>query len=311
MYFDVEEMTSQKGNSSRRVRTRCLIGDDGRCEDNSSVCYPAILQGDNSVYFLTYEGLYRNLEPPVPEVAYVKKEADDVFGKYLHLQNGSSFDAGRWRRYVARAFPIEGSYKWRPAAADERLFHRRDGHIGVSVELLRAGLRFPLPKFLIELFVQQFKCAITQFSPNAIRWILWYIAACHRRGLQPTFKDFFALFTVRASGAQPFFELAFCSSNSIIGSRIRPNFKPLILPKTMKTWQNEFLFVQGADLPWLPGFSKRCEPGYRVDRGSLSEFSLNKLIEIAETFLSWTEKDFFENNFLRHHNCMFLFIYMS
>lgn len=105
--------------------------------------------------------------------------------------------------------------------SDERLYHRTDDHIRMSIELLWADLKFSLPKFLVELFVQHLKCVITQFSPNVIHWILWYIAACHKRRLQLTFKGFFALFSVRLSSAKPFFELPFCASNSIIGSRIK------------------------------------------------------------------------------------------
>lgn len=57
-YFDVEEMTSLQGKSSRRVQTCCLIRDDCRWEDNPSVCYMVVLQGDNPIYFMTYESLY-------------------------------------------------------------------------------------------------------------------------------------------------------------------------------------------------------------------------------------------------------------
>lgn len=124
----------------------------------------------------------------------MRAEVDFVFGKYPHLQWASSFNSGKWGKYVNRAFRIKGDYEWRPTTIRERLYHRLDGYIGLSVELLRAGLRFPLHKFLVELFVQHFKCVKTQFSRNAIWWILWYIAPCHRRKLHPTFKGFFPVF---------------------------------------------------------------------------------------------------------------------
>lgn len=77
------------------------------------------------------------------------------------------------------------------------------------------------------------------------------------------------------------------------------------MPKTTKNWQSEHIFVRGGDLAWLLYFFESCEPRCRVDWNSLSEYSLTRLVEVDESFQSWTEKKFFENNFLRCHNCMF------
>lgn len=76
----------------------------------------------------------------------------------------------------------------------------------------------------------------------------------------------------------------------------------------MKNWQSEYIFMKGGDLAWLPGFSESCEPQYRVDRSSLSEYNLNRLVEVAESFPYWMEKEFFENNFLHRHNYLLSFI---
>lgn len=69
-------------------------------------------------------------------------------------------------------FQIKVMYGWRVATPDEQLYHRPAGYIGFYMELLWVGLHFPLHKFLVELCKQHFKCAITQFSLNDIRWIL-------------------------------------------------------------------------------------------------------------------------------------------
>lgn len=135
---------------------------------------------------------------------------------------------------MSKAFQIGGDYSWRTPAPHERLYSRPgNGEIAMPLEHFKAGLRPKPHKFLVALFKQQFRCSPAQFSPNTIRLILWFIAACNQNKRQPTFEAFFSLFSVKRSNAAPFYELFLGNKKSRIGLA-SGGFKPINLPKSMK-----------------------------------------------------------------------------
>lgn len=152
--------------------------------------FPAVPDRDKHQYFWTYESLYRTLDVPLPD--FDKASMDAKFGGFKHLNQGSTFKDDEWGDYLNRMFCIEDGYSWRPIAAGERLYdHPADGYTLIPVSHLKAGLRFPAHKFLADLFRYHFRCPFSQFTPNSIRSILWFIASCNAKKKQPTFRAFF------------------------------------------------------------------------------------------------------------------------
>ena len=207
---------------------------------------------------------------------------------------------------ITRLFRIDGGYEWRVAREDERLYSRdAEGFVAIPIAHLKAGLRFPMHKFMYSLFKDHFCCPLSQVSPNAIRTILWYIAACTKDGRQPTFKGFFILFYVRVTGAKPFYEVHLNHANAV--GRQLGEFVPFKFPKGMADWQEEFIMVRGGDLAFLPNFAKEVKPEYRVDRKGPNETVVTNLVRTMRSLgETWSEKNFYENATLMQHNCKLL-----
>lgn len=106
-----------------------------------------------------------DVQPPPYNAELMNSE----FGVYKHLDRASSFENEKYSNLVTRLFRIDGGFEWTLAHEGDRLY-------------LKAWLRFPLHKFLSDLFRYHFRCPLAQMSPNAIRTILWYIAVCTKDG---------------------------------------------------------------------------------------------------------------------------------
>ena len=134
---------------------------------------------------------------------------------------------------------------------------------------------------------------MAQFSPNVIRLILWFIAACEERGLQPTFKAFFTIFYVKKSNMYPFYELLQCNKSLKLGSLLTP-FKPVLCPDSMKNWPFEYIMLRGGEWDFMSGFTEDAKPTYRVPRKVLTASILESLVALVKTFEKpWPKSHFF------------------
>lgn len=221
-----------------------------------------------------------NLTPPQFEEERLSREWDSV----PSLRYPSSFLRRKWADRVNKACKIGGDYSWRAAAPHERLYSRPSGgYVALPLAHFKAGLTAKPHRFLVALFRQQFKCSIAQFSPNTIWLILWFIAACKEQGRQPTFLAFFTLFYVKRSRIALFFELFQCKRDTPIGSAT-DGFKPVLLPKSQKHWNFEFLMLRGGDWAYMPGFAKNCEPPCVITRPNLNQLVVDSLAGLLCTF---------------------------
>ncbi|KAK1366241.1 hypothetical protein POM88_041802 [Heracleum sosnowskyi] len=285
------------------LRTRpVLIDAMGRWVDTQVHSYLGVAACDRVRYFDTFESLYRT--EGVPVTGFNKREMDEAFGKFKHLDCGSNFQEDRYGRLVSRLFRIEGGYEWRMPRAGERLYDRdAEGWMAIPISHFKAGLRLPMHKFMSDLFKYYFRCSPAQFSLNAIRVILWFIAACAKDGRQPTFKGFFALFYVRVTSAKPFYEIHW-NSYTAVAKRVSGQ-SIFRFPKGMANWQEEFIMVRGGDLAYLPNFALEVRNVYPTEKKGLSEDVVDLLERTVRSLgRMWTEVDFFENARLLEHNLL-------
>ena len=173
-----------EGSSHRRnVKTiSSLLQSDGSWADSLLFCCPAPSTLDEEEYLRSYEGFYRKkgVSPP----RFDSHRLHERWGKYESLKHKSTFNYGKWVDVVNGAFQIGNGYQWRVPTSNERLYSRpEDGSVAIPLDTLKAGLRPKPHHFSVALFKQEFKCSVAQFSPNAIRLILWFIAACAEKKL--------------------------------------------------------------------------------------------------------------------------------
>lgn len=169
---------------------RPLVDLLGWWHDINQLTYPAIPLADRHLYFKIYESLYQTLLVKLSD--YFNVEMDVLLMNFEHLQYASTFKADVWGPYIDRMFSISDGYFWREAGEKDKLYHHfDDGSQCISVTHFKSGLRLPMHKFMVDLFRYQFRCPVTQLTPNAIKYILWFIVSCEARGKQPTYKAFF------------------------------------------------------------------------------------------------------------------------
>lgn len=285
------------------VRTvTSLLNEDGTWADSVHFQVPEVARMDKEEYFRSYDGYYRANGIVVPR--FNEEELRTQFGRYESLQYPSSFDAAQHGWKVSKAFQIAGEYSWRVTTPDERLYSRpADGAIAMPLSHFKAGLRPRPHRFLIALFKQEFRCSPAQFTPNSIRVILWFIAACNRLRRQPTFKAFFSLFHVKASRKDPFYELVQYGTNTRVGIAI-DGYHPLNKPRCMKNWWNEFVMLLGGEWSYMPGFSVDCSSTYKVPPSLQTREVLDGLRELVTVFgESWSASKFHRVSDLKQHNC--------
>ena len=236
----------------------------------------------------------------MPTVEINNAKVDKELASYEHVQRKSTFNAVEYGAYMAKLFRFGGEYSWRVARDEERLHHHgAGGSICVTLEQLKAGLRFPMHRFMWDVVCVYFKCSISQITPNAIRAINWYIASCAALGKQPTLKVFFHLFNTKTSSAKPFVELPFTNKNSMIGKALG-DYMAFDFPNNNTDWQYEFMVILGGELPWMHNMVLKVEKCYHAPREMLSTEELGTLVRITKAWKStWRKNDFYENGRLQ------------
>ena len=298
-------MSDRAGTSNARSNVRTvvsLLNEDGSWADSTHFQVPEVEHLDKEELFRSYDEYNRThgVSLPVFDEQALRRD----FGRYESLQHRSSFDVKRHGDKVSRAFQIAGGFSWREATADERLYSRpRDGAIAMPLSHFKAGLRVRPHRFLIALFKQEFRCSPAQFSPNAIRLILWFIAACNRLHKQPTFKTFFSIFYVKASKKEPFYELVQFSRNARLGTAVS-GYNPLKKPRCMKNWWNEYIMLLGGEWAYMPGFCTECLVTYKVPPELQTVEVRRWLHQLVRVFgEAWDVSVFHHVSSLKQHNC--------
>ncbi|MQM02982.1 hypothetical protein Taro_035753 [Colocasia esculenta] len=144
---------------------------------------------------------------------------------------------------------------------DESYLTTRPGCFVLSLDLLEAGLRLPMPEIAKEL-LRSWKVAPIQLTPNSWRSIFVFCIICKKRGIEAT-----------ASIFRSHFSLA-CSPQSGMGivyvkhrtNRMRINFSPCL--SNNKGWTGRLFFVgprKGANVPEWEFPVRVAEPLKRTD----------------------------------------------
>lgn len=274
---------SLRGLGQANIRTVVsLLNEDGSWGDSPHFQVPEVARLDKEEYFRSYDGYYRDhgILPPV----FDEKELAVTFGEYDGLRYPSSFNAREHGDKISRAFQIGGAYTWRVARPEERLYSRpADGSIAIPLSHFKAGLRPRMHRFFIALFRQEFRCSPAQFSPNAIRLILWFIAACHQLGRQPTFKSFFSIFFVKSSKREPFYELVQYARTHRLGAAVG-GYHPVDTPRCMKNWWNEFIMLRGGEWSYMPGMTTEVVVTYKIPAALQTQEVLEWLRRLVHVF---------------------------
>ena len=213
---------------------RPLISLSGRWRDYPRFTIPLPAKDLHYRFFEDQSSLYRAGKIRPVEINNAKVEQE--LANCEHVQRKSTFNAAEYGPYMAKLFRFGEEYSWRPARDEERLHHRgAGGSICVMLEQLKAGLRFPMHRFMWDVVCVHLKCSISQIKPNAIRAINWFIASCTALGKQPTLKAFFHLFNTKMSSAKPFVELPFANKSSVIGKALG-DYSAFDFPNSMTDW---------------------------------------------------------------------------
>lgn len=107
-----------------------------------------------------------------------------------------------------------------------------------------------------------------QITHNGIKWMTWFLAACNKYKLQPTFKLFHQLFSLVKSSVRPLYELQFRAAECGFDPGLT---KPVMQKASLKHWNKEVILLKGLDLFYIP---------YIGTEGMVTEFKR----------LSWREK---------------------
>ncbi|KAK1369518.1 hypothetical protein POM88_035610 [Heracleum sosnowskyi] len=174
----------------------------------------------------------------IGEAPYSLKE------KYLSLPDA------QMDKLVRGAFHLGPEISWRWPRPGERIYHRpSDGYVGVWLETLRSGWNPRSHMFIKHLCKYVYKISIMQITPNGVKWMTWFLVACHKMGYQPTFRLFHQLFKLVQSNKEPLYEIRFRAEECGYPSGTA---KPVIQQSTLKYWNGEVIFLKVLDLEFFP-----------------------------------------------------------
>ncbi|KAL8157803.1 hypothetical protein AgCh_002495 [Apium graveolens] len=150
---------------------------------------------------------------------------------------------------VRAAFQLDPRIEWRWPTPDERAHHRpTDGFFPVWLEHLWSGWNPHWHLFLKHLCKYEYKISLMQITPNGIKWITWFIAACNQFKVQPTFKLWHHIFHLVRSSQFPLYELRFRAPECGYGG----SYRLVIQQSSLKFWNGELIMLRGLDLHYLP-----------------------------------------------------------
>lgn len=238
---------------------------------------------------------------------YSREEMDRRFGE----RPGTSYEPAVLREEFAglrpeavdqcfrATFAIDEAFIWRWPEPGERIYHRPDGFIGVTLEQLRGGWRPRQHHFFKHLCVYCYRISPSQFAPNSIKWVTWFFMACHISDYLPTFRLFNQIFSLKPSTKEPIFELVFRSEEC--GYLSRRNL-PVFMLNSLKGHHSEFIFISGLDLQYMPVFSLNVVRDFPVD--VLTGGALMKVHNFCgATGKQLNRNSFMDNRVLVNMNC--------
>ncbi len=110
---------------------------------------------------------------------------------------GSIMSEGEMEMAEEWFFPQRG-FRLEPARPGDRITRPPPGQIGVYLETLWAGLRFPLHEFVNELLVT-YQLVPAQLAPNAWRTIIGFLSLCLLHGIPSSVNVFRWCFLLKSN----------------------------------------------------------------------------------------------------------------
>ncbi|MQM08106.1 hypothetical protein Taro_040957 [Colocasia esculenta] len=144
---------------------------------------------------------------------------------------------------------------------DESYLTTRPGWFVLSLDLLEAGLRLPMPEIAKEL-LRSWKVAPIQLTPNSWRSIFVFCIICKKRGIEATAEIFRSHFSLACS-PQSGMGIVYVKHRT---NRMRINFLPRL--SNNKGWTGRLFFVgrrKGANVPEWDFPVRVAEPLKRTD----------------------------------------------
>ena len=184
----------------------------------------------------------------VPKTAKGKKGFKVPAAKEDAQSVVSRLDAAMISRFRVD-FDIPDSYTLRPAKEGERMIHSRRTWVAFRIDMFKAGLRFPLRDFHVQLF-KAYRIVPCRLVPNAYADISSFLYACTKSGATPTLSLWQYLFELIPVHNAPGFLATRCRN---------PEDSKLVKKATNhKRWRECFFFVKakvewGFDFNWSDG----------------------------------------------------------
>ena len=208
-------------------------------------------------FYTNMSGFYRRKHPNGMLGPYSKEEFDEKFRELIgirapfplksHIREMSPDAADRM---IRAAFQLPPEVEWRWPVPGEMIYHRpADGFVPVWMEHLRSGWNPRWHIFFKHLCKYEWKVSPMQLTPNAVKWMTWFLWACNKMNYYPTLKLFRMLFQFKKSGVKPLYELRFRSKECGLGTGF---VSPVMHQSSLKGWNGEVLMLKGLDLAFMP-----------------------------------------------------------
>ena len=185
----------------------------------------------------------------------------------------------------------------------EMIYHRpADGFVPVWMEHLRSGWNPRWHIFFKHLCKYEWKVSPMQLTPNAVKWMTWFLWACNKMNYYPTLRLFRMLFQFKKSGVKPLYELRFRSKECGLGTGF---VSPVMHQSSLKGWNGEVLMLKGLDLGFMP-YIEVDDKEVKTDSGApgaTGEFRA-QLVEFCNCLgFQLTRDTFMQHNKLHEGGC--------
>lgn len=213
-----------------RVPTKSCIGDASGWVDCSEKFVMTPSDAKREDYFRVYgpSCSYRMKSDVMSD-----KGLKDRLGSLEYISKPCLFDEDMLY-HVRYAFQILADVEIRIPEEGEKIYCRSgDLWVGIPLEHFRAGLRFPLYRFIHSLLVG-LRLGLGQLGPNSIRKICAFITRCTTLRLEPTLSLFWSFHKPQASrNYDPLFEIHWKEGKALGGCLVD-------VPSSNKGWHGEF-----------------------------------------------------------------------